>query len=213
MTKRHEVTERETRALQLRSEGRQFDEIAAELGYADASGAQRAFNRAMSKHQAVKVDAFQSYASAVLDELDREANAVLQSTNASDSDKLRAIAERRKNLEDRGKLIGFDRALERAERSLESTDGEDPRPGNGFSVVFNLDDVPMEVRPPLTLVRVLGQHEQTVAVRVDWHGPQALDVFAQDGLLKTGNTLCSADPADLGPLHEYLEQGAVIVDP
>lgn len=198
---RTEVTAKETRALELRAQGRSMAEIADELGYADESGASRAISRAMAKNQAVGVEAFRSYGWGLLEEIDRQAATVVDSPGASDSDRLRALDLRRRVLQDRGDLVGYAKALERTAAQQDAEAAEMPDAGAGFINVVSLDDAPTEVLPrQMEAVGTVPPDTVAIIMDPDWQlRPAGLGVFCREGKLKRGNVLLRCEPEELAP--------------
>lgn len=198
---RTEVTAKETRALELRAQGRSMAEIADELGYADESGASRAISRATAKNRAVGVDAFRAYGWGLLEEIDRQAATVVDSPGASDSDRLRALDLRRRVLQDRGDLVGYARALERAQAAEESEAADMPDAGPGFLNVVSLDGAPTDVLPRMMeAVGTVPPDAVVVVLDPDWQlPPTGIGVFSRDGKLKRGNVLLRCEPEELAP--------------
>lgn len=67
--KRAQVMERRTQVVELASAGLDYDEIAAQLGYANRSGAWKAHQRALATKQAEKVEDFRALEMERLDAL------------------------------------------------------------------------------------------------------------------------------------------------
>ena len=70
--------EREASALELRSKGYTFSEIARELGFADASGASRAYHRALARKPAQGVDQIRAQEADRLEYLWRKVSEVIE---------------------------------------------------------------------------------------------------------------------------------------
>jgi hypothetical protein len=203
--RRVEVSEKETKALSLRAQGKSLAEIAEAVGYESESGASRAISRAMAKRQAVGVDAFRSYGWGLLEDIDRQAAAVVDSPGASDSDRLRALDLRRRVLQDRGNLIGYAKALERAAAQQDAETADMPDAGPGFLNVVSLDGVPTEVLPKeFEAVGMIPADTVVILLDPDWQLPPAgIGVFSRDGKLKRGNMLLRCEPEELEPFLEW----------
>lgn len=199
--RRVEVSEKETKALSLRAQGKSLAEIAEAVGYESESGASRAISRAMAKNQAVGVDAFRAYGWGLLEEIDRQAATVVDSPGASDSDRLKALDLRRRVLQDRGDLIGYAKALERAQASEETEADGMPDAGAGFLNVVSLDDAPTEVLPrQMEAVGTVPPDTVVIIMDPDWQlRPAGLGVFCREGKLKRGNVLLRCEPEELAP--------------
>lgn len=203
--RRVEVSEKETKALSLRAQGKSLAEIAEAVGYESESGASRAISRAMAKNQAVGVDAFRAYGWGLLEEIDRQAATVVDSPGASDSDRLKALDLRRRVLQDRGDLIGYAKALERAAAQQDAEAAEMPEPGEAFLNVISLDGAPKEVLPKMMeAVGVVPPDAVVIAMDPDWALPPAgFGVFSRAGKLKLGNTLLRCEPEELEPWRAW----------
>lgn len=99
---RKQAAERQAAALAMRRDGKDFDTIAAALGYASRSGAHNAVMAALKKHVAKNVDGLRELEGLRLDALQ---DAVWPAAMAGDVAAVRAavsISERR------ARLFGFD---------------------------------------------------------------------------------------------------------
>jgi hypothetical protein len=196
VSRRNEVTAKETRALQLRSQGRRLDEIAADLGYADASGAHRAINRALAKHQATGVEEYRAMSTAQLDELDAQAATIMGLPGVGASDLLRAIEARRKIVHSRGEVLGIKHAEKVHAAGAEFVA---PDAGNGTLVLLSLDEAPTDVLPEgLEAVGVIP--EGTLVIFMDpvcGLRPAGVGTFCREGRLVRGNVLLRCEPEEL----------------
>lgn len=197
----------EARVLELRAQGLTVDQIAADesVGITTPSGVAKALRRALEKDRSVAVEAFRGYAWKELDEINRQTVAILESPTASDGDRLRALDLRRRVLTDRGELIGYGKALERAHAAAEAEISEMPEAGPGFLNVVSLDGAPIEVLPrEFEAVGVIPPDTVLVIVDPDWQLPPAgIGVFSRDGKLKRGNALLRCEPEELDPFLEW----------
>ncbi|MUN61579.1 hypothetical protein GMA12_00140 [Kocuria sediminis] len=197
----------EARVLELRAQGLTVDQIAADesVGITTPSGVAKALRRALEKDRSVAVEAFRGYAWKELDEINRQTVAILESPTASDGDRLRALDLRRRVLTDRGELIGYGKALERAHAAAEAEISEMPEAGPGFLNVVSLDGAPTDVLPrEFEAVGVIPPDTVLILVDPDWQlHPAGIGVFSRDGKLKRGNTLLRCEPEELDPFLEW----------
>jgi hypothetical protein len=197
----------EARVLELRAQGLTVDQIAADesVGITTASGVAKALRRAMEKDRSVAVQAFRGYAWKELDEINRQAAAILESATASDGDRLRALDLRRRVLSDRGELVGYGKAVERAQAAAEAEIEEMPDAGAGFMNLVSLDGAPTDVLPRvMEAVGVIPPDTVVVLLDPDWQLPPAgIGVFSRAGQLKRGNTLLRCEPEELEPFLEW----------
>lgn len=100
--KRAQVMERRTRVVELASAGLDYDEIAAELGYANRSGAGKAHQRALATHQAETV---QVHRSLELESLDALQLAVWDKATSGD---IRSVLTVLRIIHRRIRLLGLD---------------------------------------------------------------------------------------------------------
>lgn len=208
MSRRNEITVKETTALQLRSQGRRLDEIAAELGYADASGAYRAIERALRKHQTVGVEEYRAMSSAQLDELDAQAAAITAMPGVGAGDLLKAIETRRKIVLSRGEVLGMKAAQQAGNGPGEGVGGNDlpfPEAGSGTITILNLSNAPTDVLPEdLEAIGVVPEGIFVIGINPDWQPERLVRTFAAEGRLLRGNVLFTA--TDIGPWLEWLRE-------
>ena len=110
---------REARALNLRKGGFSYDAIAAELGYADRSGAYRAIQRALARTLSEPADELRKLEVERLDDLWRRTQVILATRHAvlyqgadtgfdDPGPRLKAIEVGIRVMERRAKLLGLD---------------------------------------------------------------------------------------------------------
>lgn len=147
------------------------------------------------------LDAFRPYGWGHLEEIDRLAATVVDSPGASDSDRLEALDLRRRVHQDRGDLVGYARALERASAQQDAEAAQLPDSGAGFLNVVSLDGTPTGVLPrEFEAMGVIPPDTVVVVLDPDWQLPSAgIEVSNRDGKLKRGNTLLRCEPEDLEP--------------
>lgn len=197
----------EARVLELRAQGLTVDQIAADesVGITTASGVAKALRRALEKDRSVAVEAFRGYAWQELDEINRQAAAILESATASDGDRLRALDLRRRVLQDRGDLVGYAKALERAAAQHDADAAEMPDAGAGFLNAVSLDGAPTDVLPRVfEAAGIIPPDTVVVLLDPDWQlPPGGIGVFSRAGQLKRGNTLLRCEPEELEPFLEW----------
>jgi hypothetical protein len=111
---RIELTHREIQALELRTAGLTVAMIAQQLGYADASGAQRAVQRALRATLQVAADEYRALELDRLDALWRIAYGDAASdTSAPLNSRMRAVEQCLGILSRRAKLLGLDAPAKR----------------------------------------------------------------------------------------------------
>ncbi|WP_309070279.1 hypothetical protein [Arthrobacter sp.] len=103
-----EARHREVRALELSADGWSLDRIAAELGYADRSGAFRAVSRALSKRAAASVEELRAMADAELEVLRQRLYQLMELPGIHADTALKAINQVLKVQERRSRLHGLD---------------------------------------------------------------------------------------------------------
>lgn len=108
-------------------------------------------------------------------------------------------------LTDRGELIGYGKALERAQVAAEAEADDMPDAGPGFLNVVSLDGAPTDVLPrQFEAVGVIPPDTVVVILDPDWQLPPAgIGIFSRDGKLKRGNTLLRCEPEELEPFLEW----------
>lgn len=203
MSCREDILATEARVLELRAQGRTVEEIAADpsVSITTSSGVSKALRRALEKDRTVAVEAFRGYAWRELDEINRQAAAILESATASHGDRLRALDLRRRVLTDRGELVGYGKALERAQAAAETEAEEIPDAGAGFMNLVSLDGAPTEVLPrQMEAVGTVPSDTVVIIMDPDWQlRPAGLGVFCREGRLKRGDVLLRCEPEELGP--------------
>ncbi|MFI7583158.1 hypothetical protein ACH9DO_05120 [Kocuria sp. M1N1S27] len=210
MNRKNEITAKETKALQLRSQGRRLDEIAAELDYADASGAHRAIERALRKHQAIGVEEYRALSAAQLDELDAQAAAITAMPGVGAGDLLKAIETRRKIVLSRGEVLGL-KGSQGAAHGGDQGNSEAPDGGLATITVMSLDDTPVDVLPPdLDPVGQIPPGVLVIRMDPDWKPRHLPFVFAREGRLLRGNMLFRAE--DLRDWLEWRHERGVDLD-
>jgi hypothetical protein len=141
---------REGQVLALRSQGRTLESIAAELGYANASGVAKALDRVLSRQAAASIDTLRVVADAELDDLQQKLYALLTLPGTNVDQAVRCIDVIRKLQERRAKLHGLD-ADRRLSVSVPSADaGIRPNDFNshrGFHLVLDANAVDRRVLP------------------------------------------------------------------
>lgn len=209
MSRKAEITQKETQALQLRSQGRRLDEIAVELGYADASGAHRAIERALRKHQTIGVEEYRAMSTAQLDELDAQAAAITALPGVGAGDLLKAIETRRKIVLSRGEVLGL-KGQQGAANGGSRGDFEAPEGGATTVTVMSLDDTPVDVLPPdLEPVGQVPSGVLVIRIDPDWKPHSLPYVFAREGRLLRGNILFRAE--DLRDWLEWRRERGVVL--
>lgn len=105
-----DASEKARQALQLRRDGRQWAEIADELGYKDPSGAYRAAKRLLDRTEFEAVEEYRAIEADRLDEAHRiQADALVQLANSRALDAIPPAVNALVKISDRrSKLLGLD---------------------------------------------------------------------------------------------------------
>jgi hypothetical protein len=138
------VMEREARAVELKTAGKTYDEIAAEIGYTNRSAARKAVVRALERRPVESVGEMRSIEGSRLDLLTAAVSKIIFDPEASHDEQLKAINAAVRISESRAKLFGLYAPLQ-----VESSGT------NTLNVVFSskLEHVGMS-EPELTIERV-----------------------------------------------------------
>lgn len=100
------------RILTLRTQRLTYDQIAKELGYADASGARHALLRALDRHEAENVTELRALENLGLDADERVLRAVIADPQATARDKVAAVNARTRLSARRARMNGLDAPMQ-----------------------------------------------------------------------------------------------------
>lgn len=105
------VMEREARAVELKTAGKTYDEIAAEVGYTNRSAAHKAVIRALQRRPVESVDEMRSVEGSRLDALTVAVSKIIFDPEASYDEQIKAINAAVRISESRAKLFGINAPL------------------------------------------------------------------------------------------------------
>lgn len=106
------IMEREARAVELKTAGKTYDEIAAEVGYTNRSAARKAVVRALERRPVESVDNMRKIEGSRLDTLTVALSKIIFDPEATYDEQIKAINAAVRISESRAKLFGLHAPLQ-----------------------------------------------------------------------------------------------------